>query len=117
LEEFQADKGQVDVHLECSGAPAALAAGVACLRPRGILVQLGLGGDMTVPMQALTAKEITLRGSFRFHEEFFTAVKLMQSGAITVDHLITHSFPVSEAVQAFTTASDRSQAMKVQLQF
>jgi L-idonate 5-dehydrogenase len=41
----------------------------------------------------------------------------MQSGAITVDHLITHSFPVSEAVQAFTTASDRSQAMKVQLQF
>ena len=117
LEEFQADKGQVDVHLECSGAPAALAAGVACLRPRGILVQLGLGGDMTVPMQALTAKEITLRGSFRFHEEFFTAVKLMQSGAITVDHLITHSFPASEAVQAFTTASDRSQAMKVQLQF
>jgi L-idonate 5-dehydrogenase len=117
LEEFQADKGQVDVHLECSGAPAALAAGVACLRPRGILVQLGLGGDMTVPMQALTAKEITLRGSFRFHEEFFTAVKLMQSGAITVDHLITHSFPVSEAVQAFTTASNRSQAMKVQLQF
>ena len=59
-----------------------------------VLVQLGLGGDMTVPMQALTAKEITLRGSFRFHEEFFTAVKLMQSGAITVDHLITHSFPM-----------------------
>ena len=117
LEEFHADKGQVDVHLECSGAAAALAAGVACLRPRGILVQLGLGGDMPVPMQALTAKEITLRGSFRFHEEFFTAVKLMQSSAITVDHLITHSFPASEAIQAFTTASDRSHAMKVQVRF
>ena len=117
LETFYADKGQVDVHLECSGAAAALAAGVACLRPCGSLVQLGLGGDMTVPMQAVTAKEITLRGSFRFHEEFFTAVKLMQAGAITVDHLITHSFPMRDAVQAFTTASDRSQAMKVQLQF
>jgi L-idonate 5-dehydrogenase len=117
LEAFQTDKGQIDVHLECSGAAAALAAGVACLRPGGVLVQLGLGGDMTVPMQALTAKEITLRGSFRFHEEFFTAVKLMQSGEIALDHLITHSFPNSEAVQAFNTASDRSQAMKVQLQF
>jgi L-idonate 5-dehydrogenase len=117
LEAFQTDKGQIDVHLECSGAAAALAAGVACLRPGGVLVQLGLGGDMTVPMQALTAKEITLRGSFRFHEEFFTAVKLMQSGEIALDHLITHSFPISEAVQAFNTASDRSQAMKVQLQF
>jgi len=117
LEAFQTDKGQIDVHLECSGAAAALAAGVACLRPGGVLVQLGLGGDMTVPMQALTAKEITLRGSFRFHEEFFTAVKLMQSGEIALDHLITHSFPISEAVQAFKTASDRSQAMKVQLQF
>ena len=117
LEAFQTDKGQIDVHLECSGAAAALAAGVACLRPGGVLVQLGLGGDMTVPMQALTAKEITLRGSFRFHEEFFTAVKLMQSGEIALDHLITHSFPISEAIQAFKTASDRSQAMKVQLQF
>ena len=117
LEAFQTDKGQIDVHLECSGAAAALAAGVTCLRPGGVLVQLGLGGDMTVPMQALTAKEITLRGSFRFHEEFFTAVKLMQSGEIVLDHLITHSFPISEAVQAFNTASDRSQAMKVQLQF
>ena len=117
LEAFQTDKGQIDVHLECSGAAAALAAGVTCLRPGGVLVQLGLGGDMTVPMQALTAKEITLRGSFRFHEEFFTAVKLMQSREIALDHLITHSFPISEAIQAFKTASDRSQAMKVQLQF
>ena len=117
LEAFQTDKGQIDVHLECSGAAAALAAGVTCLRPGGVLVQLGLGGDMTVPMQALTAKEITLRGSFRFHEEFFTAVKLMQSREIALDHLITHSFPISEAIKAFKTASDRSQAMKVQLQF
>jgi len=41
----------------------------------------------------------------------------MQSGEIVLDHLITHRFPISEAVQAFNTASDRSQAMKVQLQF
>lgn len=117
LEALQTEKGQVDVHLECSGSATALNAGVACLRPGGVLVQLGLGGNMTLPMQTITAKEITLRGSFRFHHEFATAVALMQSGAITVDPLITHSFAMSQAITAFDTAADRSQAMKVQLTF
>lgn len=117
LAAYQADKGQIDVHLECSGAAAALAAGVACLRPAGTLVQLGLGGDMTVPMQAMTAKEITLRGSFRFHAEFATAVQLMQAGLIDVAPLITHSFAIEDAQAAFEQASDRASSMKVQLTF
>ena len=117
LKPYQVGKGQVDVHLECSGAAAALASGVTVLRPGGILVQLGLGGDMTVPMQAMTAKEITLKGSFRFHPEFATAVQLMQAGLIKVDPLITHSFDIVEAQTAFETAGDRSAAMKVQLVF
>ncbi|MFT4743517.1 MAG: L-idonate 5-dehydrogenase [Ascidiaceihabitans sp.] len=117
LSPYSRDKGRIDVHLECSGAAAALAAGVSVLRPRGTVVQLGMGGDMTVPMQAITAKEITLRGSFRFHEEFATAVQFMQSGLINVDPLITHSFNLNEVVDAFDMASDRSQAMKVQITF
>jgi L-idonate 5-dehydrogenase len=76
-----------------------------------------MGGDMTVPMQAITAKEITLRGSFRFHNEFATAVQFMQSGLINVDPLITHSFNLNDVVDAFEMASDRSQAMKVQITF
>lgn len=114
---FHKGKGQIDVHLECSGAAPALAAGVECLRPGGTLVQLGLGGDMTVPMQAMTAKEIILRGSFRFHSEFATAVMMMQSQLIVVDPLITHSFEITDAKRAFEQASDRSHAMKVQLIF
>ena len=117
LAPFSAGKGRIDVHLECSGAAAALTAGVTVLRPGGTLVQLGMGGDMTVPMQSITAKEITLRGSFRFHPEFSTAVTLMQKGLIDVDPLITHSFDLKDVVAAFEMASDRSQAMKVQITF
>jgi len=72
---------------------------------------------MNVPIQAITAKEITLRGSFRFHAEFGVAVALMQEGAIVVDPLITHSFGMDALTEAFETATDRSQAMKVQLRF
>lgn len=80
-------------------------------------MQLGLGGDMTLPIQAMTAKEIDLRGSFRFHEEFAMAVRLMQAGRINVEPLISHTMPIDEAVAAFELAGDRSQAMKVQLSF
>ncbi|MEM9433142.1 MAG: L-idonate 5-dehydrogenase [Pseudomonadota bacterium] len=116
LSSYSAGKGSVDVLFECSGAAPALAAGISALRPGGIIVQLGLGGDMTVPVQALTAKELTLRGSFRFHAEFETAVILMRKGLIDVAPLHTHSFAFDDPVSAFEMAGDRSQAMKVQLQ-
>lgn len=117
LTRYQDRKGTFDYLFECSGAEAALAAGIAALCPRGILLQLGLGGDMTVPMQMLTAKEIDLRGSFRFHEEFEMAVRLMQSGAIDLKPLISNTVSFDDAVSGFELASDRSRAMKIQIAF
>ncbi len=117
LDAYAANKGYFDVLFECSGAEQALAAAVPLLRPRGTVVQLGLGGDMRLPMQAMTAKELTVRGSFRFHDEFFTGVSWMRSGRIDVSPLLTHTLKLDDAVAAFELAGDRSQAMKVQLDF
>ena len=117
LAPYQAGKGYFDVLYECSGAAPALAAAIATLRPRGTIIQLGLGGDMTVPVQAITAKELELRGSFRFHEEFPLAVQLMRAGTVDVKPLISHSLPLDEAVAAFEIAGDRTQSMKAQITF
>ncbi|MEO0912863.1 MAG: L-idonate 5-dehydrogenase [Pseudomonadota bacterium] len=117
LAPFTAEKGTFDVLYECSGAAPALAAGIHAMRPGGTIMQLGLGGDMSLPMMAITAKELSLKGSFRFHEEFFTGVNLMRKGLIDVKPLITHTLPMDEAVAAFELASDRSQAMKAQIDF
>lgn len=117
MEGFAADKGTFDAGFECSGAASALASALSAIRPGGTLVQLGLGGDMTLPMMALTAKEIALKGSFRFHEEFFAAVALMRKGLIDATPLVTHGFALEAAAEAFQTASDRSRAMKVQIAF
>ena len=117
LNEYAPDKGTFDVLFECSGAAVALAGAVPVMRPSGAIVQLGLGGDMTVPMQAMTAKELTLKGSFRFHEEFHTGVSLMQKGLIDVKPFITQIFPLDQALTAFETAGDRSRAMKAQISF
>ncbi|MCY6379726.1 L-idonate 5-dehydrogenase [Hoeflea prorocentri] len=110
-------KGTFDVLFECSGAAPALRSAIPLLRPRGIIMQLGLGGDMELPVMQITAKELELRGSFRFHGEFAIAVEKMQSGAIDVKPLISHSFRLEEAETAFQTASDRLQSMKAQIVF
>lgn len=114
---YTADKGYFDVLYECTGVAAALAGGIAALRPRGIILQLGLGGDMSLPMMAITAKELELRGSFRFHSEFAIGVGLMQKGLIDVKPLITHTVDLAEAESAFRLASDRTQTMKAQIVF
>ena len=117
LQPYMSDKGQVDVLFECSGAVTALTAGIHAMRPGGTIVQLGLSGDMSVPMMAITAKELNLKGSFRFHEEFFTGVSLMQKGLIDVKPFITQTLPMKDAVEAFELASDRTRAMKTQIEF
>lgn len=117
LAAYGADKGYFDLLYECTGVAAALAGAIPAMRPRGVILQLGMSGDMTLPVQAITAKELELRGSFRFHEEFATAVALMRKGLIDVKPLITQSVPLDDAESAFRVASDRNRAMKAQIVF
>lgn len=117
LEQFAREKGHFDVHFECSGSAAAVNGAITVLRPGAVIVQLGLGGDMTLPIQAITAKEITLKGSFRFHEEFFLGVEMMRQGLIDVNPLVTHHFALEDATAAFEMAGNRAQSMKTQIRF
>lgn len=117
LAAYSAGKGYFDVLFECSGVAVALAGAVAAMRPGAIIMQLGLGGDMSLPVQAMTAKELELRGSFRFHAEFFTAVRLMQAGRLDVQPLVTQTLPLDQAVEAFEIASDRTKSIKTQIAF
>ena len=118
LEAFKADKGRFDVSFECSGHPKAVADTIACTRPRGRIIQVGIGGtDMPIPINAIVAKEIDLGGTFRFYEEFQWAVDLLGSTRIDVSPLHSATYGVDEAKAAFDLASDKSKAMKVQLAF
>lgn len=117
LARYEADKGFFDVLFEASGSERALAGAFGALRPRGIIVQVGLGGTMTLPVNTIVAKEFDLRGAFRFHEEFATAVALLNKGLVNVKPLISASLPFRDAGRAFALAADRSQAMKVVLTF
>ena len=118
LAEYGKDKGTFDVVLEASGAGPAVAAAAAAARPGAVIVQVGIGGAETaVPLNTFVAKELTLRGTFRFHEEFAWAVDFITQRKIDVRPLLSAVLPLSEARHAFDLASDRKQSMKVQVTF
>jgi L-idonate 5-dehydrogenase len=117
LSPYGADKGSFDVMFEASGNEAALRGGLDVVRPGGVIVQLGLGDEMKLPTNTLVAKELELRGTFRFHEEFALAVALIGRGLVDVKPLISATLPFTQATEAFELAMDRTQSMKVQLSF
>ncbi len=117
LDRYAPDKGFFDVAFEASGSPRALLGILPVLRPGGTIVQIGIGGDVPVPMSVLAAKEITWRGTFRFHAEFAMAVEALAARRIDVAPLLTERFPIERAAEAFALAADRSRAMKVQIAF
>ncbi|QCM12602.1 L-idonate 5-dehydrogenase [Agrobacterium tumefaciens] len=117
LSAYSANKGYFDVQFEASGNERAVRSGLEALKPRSTVVQLGLGGDVSIPQNMVVAKEIEMKGTFRFHEEFGLAVDFINQRRVDLKPLLTGTFPLEEAVAAFEAAGDRSKSMKVQLAF
>ncbi|QCJ01134.1 L-idonate 5-dehydrogenase [Agrobacterium larrymoorei] len=117
LSAYAAGKGYFDVQFEASGNERAVRSGLEVLRPRSTVVQLGLGGEVSIPQNMVVAKEIEMRGTFRFHEEFGLAVDFIGKRRVDLKPLLSGTFPLEDSVQAFEAAGDRSKSMKVQLAF
>ena len=124
LADDERGKGRFDVMFEAAGSASTLLAGLKVVRPRGIIVAVGQGAEATLPMSLIVAKELELRGTFRFWEEFRTAVDFIAGGLIDVRPLLTEVVAVDDARRAFEQASDKTRSMsdktrsmKVQIAF
>ena len=67
----------VDVVLECSGSAAATSTALKLLAPGGILVVVGAGPDSALDPATILLKEITVRGSYIYTDEFDRAIHLL----------------------------------------
>jgi L-idonate 5-dehydrogenase len=116
LAKLAADK-PFDVAFEVSGTAAGLGAAIRTVRRGGTVVQVGNlpGGDIPVPANAVMAKELDLKGTFRFGMEFADAVRLIVARKVDVLAIVTAERPLSGAPDAFRLALDRSQSVKVVL--
>jgi threonine dehydrogenase-like Zn-dependent dehydrogenase len=92
---------EVDVVLECSGSAAATAAALQLLAPAGILVVVGAGPDPGLDSATILLKEITVRGSYIYTDEFDRAIQLLASQQISVADLTTVINRLPDALTAF----------------
>ncbi|WIX34647.1 L-idonate 5-dehydrogenase [Salinicola sp. JS01] len=103
-----------DVALECSGVPASIDVAIRAVRRAGVIAQIGMMGAGPQPLELATliAKEIQLRGCFRFNDEVDEAIELLDRDA-RFDQVITHELAADDAVEAFTIAKDAQTSGKV----
>ena len=108
---------QFDVAYEVSGSFPALKTCVAAVKRGGVVVQVGTLPHEPLPFvfNELMAKELDLRGAFRWGIEFDWAVDYLASGKVDVRPLLSGQFRLADAVDAFHAAADKNRSTKVQL--
>lgn len=96
----------VEAVIEASGAPAAVGPVLAATARGGVVVQVGNlpVGPQPTELAALVTREIDYRGSYRFVDEISDALELLADG-LDVEPLLTHTFALERAVEAFTVAA------------
>jgi L-idonate 5-dehydrogenase len=108
---------QYDVAFEVSGSFLALKACVAAAKRGGTIVQVGTIPHEPLPfvVNEIMAKELDLKGAFRWGIEFDWAVDYISSRRVDVKPLLSGQFPLEEAVKAFELAKDKTRSTKVQV--
>ena len=105
---------EADCLLECSGHPAALASGIAALRPAGTAVVVGMGPGATaeIPLALVQTREIWLTGTFRYANTYPTAIALVAGGRVDVEAIVTGHFPLEETEAALRAGRDDPASVK-----
>lgn len=107
-----------DVVFECSGAAPSLSQAVRAARKAGVVVQLGMLPDteVGVNLAPVLAKELELKGAFRFIDEIDHAVELLRRTP-ELDQVITSVVPAAQAVEGFDIMQSPESVGKVLIQF
>jgi L-idonate 5-dehydrogenase len=110
-------RAQYDVAYEVSGSFKALQTCMAAVKRGGVVVQVGTLPHEPLPfvVNDVMAKEIDLRGAFRWGIEFDWAVGYLASRKVDVRPLLSGQYPLADAVEAFRAAADKNRSTKVQL--
>jgi L-idonate 5-dehydrogenase len=110
---------QADIVVESSGSHRGLASAIrgAARGARVVMVGLLPSGDQPVLISLAITRELELVGAFRFNDEIDEVIAALADGSLYVGPIVTHEFPVADALAAFAIARDSAASSKVLLQF
>jgi 2-desacetyl-2-hydroxyethyl bacteriochlorophyllide A dehydrogenase len=92
----------VDLVIETAGTAVAVEQAVSLGRPGGRVVLTGLPHEPTaLNFFWVVRREMRIIGSMIYQDEFPEAMRLLASGAVRVDRLLSRTFPLDRIDQAF----------------
>jgi threonine dehydrogenase-like Zn-dependent dehydrogenase len=101
---------------ECSGVAAATEAALRVLRPRGVLTVTGVATKPPFYQSAdLVFKELTIRGSFIYEQEFDMAIGLLARGVVDIEPLTSDIRDIASGPAAFAEMRKAADLVKVLL--
>ncbi|KAI9705866.1 MAG: L-arabinitol 4-dehydrogenase [Candelina mexicana] len=105
------------IALECTGVESSVAGAIYSVKFGGKVFVTGVGkSEMKMPFMRLSTREIDLQFQYRYSNTWPRAIRLLKSGVINLEKLVTHRFDIEEAIKAFNTAADpKTGAIKVQI--
>jgi L-iditol 2-dehydrogenase len=105
----QLDKQGLDVVFEAAGENAAVEMAVAAARPGGKVILVGIPADDRSSFTASVArrKGLTIKLVRRMKLTYPRALRLVESGKVDARSLVTHTFPLEQAAEAFAVAARR----------
>ena len=104
----------VDVSFEVAGENMAVETAIAAVKPGGRVILAGIPADDSTSFSASVArrKGLTIKLVRRMKFTYPRAIELVSSGKVEVRSLVTHSFPLAQAAEAFRLAK-RREGLKV----
>ncbi|CAM9649236.1 unnamed protein product [Chrysoparadoxa australica] len=111
---------QPDVTVDCCGFDSSMNAALHATKSGGCVCLVGMGQDsLQLPLTAAAAREVTIKGVFRYRNTYPIAVDLISSGKVNVQPLITHRFDLTSGFDvktisdAFEVSAKGQDAIKV----
>ena len=93
------------VALDCNGSQSSIQGAIWSVKFGGTVFVIGLRQDeIEVPFMRLHCREIDFRVEYRYSNTWPKAIRLVNSGLIDVKRLVTHSFDIEQAEEAFEMA-------------
>ncbi|MCU1650495.1 MAG: hypothetical protein JWQ60_1644 [Pseudonocardia sp.] len=100
-----------DVVLDCVAIRSSMTQAVELVDKGGTVLVVGIAaGPTTIPLHLVQDREISVIGSLMYvRQDVQRAIDLLAGGAVAADDLITATFPLDRAAEAFAAAIDPEQ--------
>jgi len=111
------DNKMADIAFEAVGFSASVSQAHSALKNRGIIVWVGLAQQrIEIDMHRVVTAELNVRGSFLYSEkDFINSLKLIETGQIQMDPIITMSVDLAEGAEAFKNLQNNTDGRMIKI--